>query len=388
MFFAYLKFMTAKNREYNDVMEKAKKKRDSADFVSRKVQQLNEEVKKHDADFLIQVQGTFVWDILNLKSEKLPDSIPTAANGRPDSIYQYCYYKDHFFDGVNFKDERLVYTPFFDGRIKKFFDNVLLMHPDTVIFEIDKILAKCEENSEAYNLLIGYFTYKYEQSKLMGFDKVFVHMADKYIISGKAKKVYADETVKIIKDRVDILRNLLLGVKVPDLYVVDTADAVIVRNMGFDTASSGKSITDLYYKKERQLAGIFKTLHSVAAKYTVLVFWAADCGHCQAEIPKLHADILSLNKTTDVKVFAVQTKEELYASWKKFICDKKLTGFTHVYDPVHINNYKDRFDVYSVPVIYLLDKDKKILAKRLGAEQVSAFIKSLEGIRDSADTGN
>jgi thiol-disulfide isomerase/thioredoxin len=263
-----------------------------------------------------------------------------------------------------------------------------LNHPDTVIKEIDKILAKCEQDNLVYNLLLGYFTYKYEQSKIMGFDKVFVHIADNYIINGRAKKVYTEETVKKIKERVDIMRNLLLDAKVAELYMIDTANGKAVRKMGFDTASSSKSITDLYYKNVDKLTPMFKTLYSVNAKYTVLVFWAVDCGHCQTEIPKLHEDLEKIKGKIDFKVFAVQTKDELFDTWRKFIIDKKLTDYIHVFDPVHINNLKERFDIYSTPVIYILDKDKKIKAKRLGAEQVVDMLKTLESIDESAKKNN
>jgi thiol-disulfide isomerase/thioredoxin len=257
---------------------------------------------------------------------------------------------------------------------------VILQHPDTVIQEIDKILAKCDENNLIYNLLIGYFTYKYEQSKIMGFDKVFVHVADKYIISGKAKGVYTEETVDNIRKRVDIMRNLLLDAKVSELYMIDTLQGGTVRKMGFDTASTSGSITDLYYKNIDRLTPLFRTLYSVNAKYTVLIFWAADCGHCQTEVPKLHEELKTIKGSVDYKVFAVQTKDELYNSWKKFIVEKKLTDFIHVFDPVHINNLKERFDIYSTPVIYILDKDKRIKAKRLGADQVVDMLKTLEAI--------
>ena len=64
-----------------------------------------------------------------------------------------------------------------------------------------------------------------------------------------------------------------------------------------------------------------------------------------------------------------------------------LNEFIHVYDPVHLNNLKERFDIYSTPVIYILDKDKKIKAKRLGAEQVVEMLKTLDTI-DKNETIN
>lgn len=381
-FFGYIGFMTAKNKDFGKAQEqtKGKSKEDSTKYMAERVKQLNQDVKKYETDFMQRNKGTYLYDVMNLKTEKEPTEIPKAKNGRPDSIYQYYYYKNHFFDGIDFKDERIIRTPFFDDRIKKYFESVILQHPDTVIQEIDKVLAKCGSENLVYNLLVGYFTYKYEQSKIMGFDKVFVHVADKYILSGRASQVYTDETTKKIRERVDIMRNLLLEAKVKELYVIDTANGGTVRKMGFDTASTSKSITDLYYKNLEKLTPLFKTLSSVNAKYTVLVFWAVDCGHCKTEVPKLHDALKEVKGKYDIKVFAVQTKDELYKDWKKFIVENKLTDFIHVFDPIHINNLKESFDIYSTPVIYILDQEKKIKAKRLGAEQVVDMIKNLEMI--------
>jgi thiol-disulfide isomerase/thioredoxin len=262
---------------------------------------------------------------------------------------------------------------------------VIVQHPDTVIQEIDKVLGKSNECNLIYNLLLGHFTYKYEQSKIMGFDKVFVHLADKYVISGSAVKcgVYAAETVVKIKERTDILRNLLLESKVAELYMIDTLYGKQVMKMGFDTAKTSKSVTDLYYKNLEKLTPMFTTLYQVKAKYTVLVFWASDCGHCQTEIPKLSENLKEIKGKIDFKVFAVQTKDD-FEVWRKFINDKKL-DFINVFDPIHLNNLKERFDIYSTPVIYILDKDKKIKAKRLGAEQVIDMLKMLDKMDKAAE---
>lgn len=377
-FFNYIRFITNKNRDLVKIKEQTagKSKADSAKFMNEKVTALNNEVRKFDADFMEKNKGTFLYDVMNLKSEKEAKELPKASNGRPDSIYQYIYYKNHFFDDINFKDERLIRTPFFDDRIKRYFESVIMTHPDTAIVEVDRLLSKCTKDSMIYNSLIGYFTYKYEQSKIMGFDKVFVHLADKYIISGKASKVYTPETVTKIKERVDIMRGLLLDAKVAELYMIDTTYGKQVMKMGFDTAKTSKSVTDLYYKNVEKLTPMFKTLYSVEAKYTVLVFWASDCGHCQTEIPKLQENLNTIKGKIDFKVFAVQTKEE-FEDWRKFIIKNKLE-FINVFDPVHLNNLKERFDIYSTPVIYILDKEKKIKAKRLSADQTLDMLKMMD----------
>jgi thiol-disulfide isomerase/thioredoxin len=387
--FSYAKFMTGKDQEYRDAIAQTKGKsvQDSSKIVSEKQAALSTEMKKFDTDYMLRNKGTFIYDFMNMRTEKYPTTAPLASNGRPDSIYQYYYYRNHFFEGFNLKDERIIFTPFFGDKIKRYFDNVVIQQPDTVIQELDKIIGQCVPNSLIYNTLIGHFTYKYETNKAMSFDKygnsntfekVFVHLADKYITNGNATGIYDDETVAKIKARVNILRNLLPGYKVSDLQMIDTINGKQVLKMGFDTARTSAGATYLYNKNLATLTPMFKTLYNVKAKYTILIFWASDCGHCQKEVPKLHEDLKTLKGKVDYKVFAVQTKEELFAGWKKFIVENKLTDFIHVFDPVHVNNIKETFDISGTPVIYLLDKDKKIKAKKLAADQVVEIIITLE----------
>ena len=389
LFFGYVKYMTLKNRDLVQTQSLSKGKADSSKIVNEKQTALSLDMTKYDTDFKLKNKGMFVADLMNLKTEKYPVDVPLAKNGRPDSIYQYYYYKNHFFEGVNFKDDRILSTPFFADKIKKYFDQLVVQHPDSIIKELDKILMQCIPGSTMFNTLVGHFTYKYEQNKSMSFDqfgksntfeKVFIHLADKYIVNGKTEGYYSAETIVKIKERVDILRNLLPGAKVSNLYMIDTTYGKQVLKMGFDTAQSSASVTYLYNKNSDRLTPLYKSLYDIKAKYTVLVFWAADCSHCTTEIPKLHEDLKKLKGKVDVKVYAVQTKEELFETWRKFIIEKKLTDFNHVFDPIHLNNLKEQFDITATPVIYLLNKDKGIIAKKLNHEQVVEIIEKLENV--------
>jgi hypothetical protein len=49
-----------------------------------------------------------------------------------------------------------------------------------------------------------------------------------------------------------------------------------------------------------------------------------------------------------------------------------------VYDPNNETNFRKLYDIYSTPVLYLLDENKKILAKRINVEQLTEFIKERE----------
>ena len=112
-------------------------------------------------------------------------------------------------------------------------------------------------------------------------------------------------------------------------------------------------------------------MHQIEAEYLILIFYEPSCGHCKKVIPKLY-DIYEKYKGKNVKVFALYTqgkKEE----WTEFIEEKKL-DWINVYDPYYISNFRDLYDIYSTPVIYMLDKDKKIVAKRLAIEDIEDFL--------------
>ena len=147
--------------------------------------------------------------------------------------------------------------------------------------------------------------------------------------------------------------------------------------MGFDTVKTSAGATKLYYDNAQNLAQLFVPLYGVKADYIMLVFWDVDCGHCKTEIPKLIEEYHTLKKEGyDIKVFSVYTQQE-YEKYRKYIIENKL-DWINVYDGVHINNIKEKYDIYSTPVIYMLDRNKRIKAKRIGTEQVKDIVKQME----------
>ncbi len=378
-FFNYIRFITAKNKEYGEVRSKTKgmNAKDSAAFMLEKGKVLNETVIAFENSFLEQHKGTFVADVVGLKMEKEAKDIPKASNGRPDSLYIYNYYKNHYWDGINWQDDGIMRTPFFADRLKKYFNNVIIQHPDTVCNEIDRVMSKTKAGTMMQKLLIAHFLFTSESSKLMGFDKVFVHVIDKYIRSGMAKEVYDAATIEKIKERGDILKPLLLGSQAPDLLMIDTIGHKQIAKMGFDTVKTSAGATKLYYDNAQNLAQTFVNLYGVKTDYLALVFWDVDCGHCKTEIPKLLEEYHALKKEgIDLKVVSVYTQHD-YEKWRKYIIENKL-DWINVYDGVHVNNIKEKYDIYSTPVIYVLNKDKRIKAKRIGTEQLKDIIKQME----------
>ncbi len=129
------------------------------------------------------------------------------------------------------------------------------------------------------------------------------------------------------------------------------------------------------------------TLQEIKANYTLLVFYGPTCGHCKKEIPRIKNELDSLIGTgVNIKTFAVGTEFDK-AEWKNFINSKKIGDWINVSDinhddegnPVASSDWRDKYDVYSTPVLYLLDKDKKIIAKRISYKQITEIIGKIEG---------
>ena len=59
--------------------------------------------------------------------------------------------------------------------------------------------------------------------------------------------------------------------------------------------------------------------------------------------------------------------------WKKFIREYKLE-WINVADPQLHNNFRHEFDITTTPQIYLLDKDKKIKAKKIDVETLEKIL--------------
>jgi thiol-disulfide isomerase/thioredoxin len=127
------------------------------------------------------------------------------------------------------------------------------------------------------------------------------------------------------------------------------------------------------------------------------MFWDPDCGHCKKEIPKMLNLYHELKeKKVDIEFIGFGTNLE-NEKWRKFIKDKNLDWLnlsdfpdanenpskylfeTKVTDLKSLN-FRKTYDIFSTPQVYLVDKEKKIIGKRLDALTLSRMLQHLEDI--------
>jgi len=268
-------------------------------------------------------------------------SVPQGSKN-PDSVkwvLNYIYNKDHFFDNIDINDERLLRTPILQARLNSFFTNVVIQSPDSISKEIDKMIGKVKDNYKVFQFISVYLFNHFRESEIMGHDAIVVKLADEIYLTGKADWVSKDFKDDL-KKQVDRIRPNLIGVKAHDLVMNS-------------------------YK------GIFVSLYDIEKDFTILYFWEPDCGHCAEATPKLKA-LYDKVRNQGVEVFSVCTTGEK-AKWEKYIEEHKL-DWINGWDPERRTNFGYYYNVESTPMIYILDRDKKIIAKKLSVDDIGSFI--------------
>lgn len=322
-------------------------KSDSMKIVQKELSELNNTMESYWKEKSVKYKGTFLADFF------LSMMIPTAEEPKipltgknPDSlrwVYNYNFQKNHFWDNFNFARSGLIRTPVFQEKLDTYFKKMILQIPDSLINPMIQIIEKSKKNEEVYHYIFLYLLNESNQSQIMGMDKVFVALSERYVL--KDPKTWLDTgVVTKIRDRVNAVKPNLIGNFAPELKLQDSE-------------------------------GNFYSLRQVNAPYTLLYFWEPDCSHCQKTTPALNKDLYQVLKNKGVDIYAVLTQNNK-EKWMKAIQEYKIQEWTNVWDPGYTSNFRRLYDVTSTPIIYILDKNKKIIAKRLDVDSSLKFLKA------------
>ena len=353
LFKEYTKATIEKGKALSDLNQRftaAKTKEDSAAYrneiikSNRELQFYREDIVKKHPNSLLSVL---------LAAMKRPDvpAIP-ILNGKPDSAYPYHFVKDHFWDDVNFNDDRLLHTPFFEPKLDDYLKYYISPEPDSIIKEVKYILLSARTGKEMYPYLLTKFTNKYLNPEYMGQDKVFLYLFDNFYSKGDTSFLNPASRKTIFERAYSMMANQL-GNPAPLLNLRDTTEKVI-------------------------------PMYGINSPITLIVFWDPTCGHCKEEIPRIDSMYKAKWKALGVSLYAVNIAEKTMGELKKFVTEKHLSSdWIHVYQSKEEReaeqatgqpNFRQLYDVLKTPTLYLLDEKKNIIAKQLSIEQFDDLI--------------
>jgi hypothetical protein len=353
LFQSYSKFAAVNGKTgagYLSELATAKDKTDSA-RVTQKIHSLNDKMLHYRDSIALKNPGSMLAALFKaLKEPSVPPAVKQPG-GKYDSLYAYNYFKNHYWEGISFTDERLLRTPIFEPRLDKYYKTLVVPEPDSIEKEVDAMLAKSASNKEMYKYLLTYFVQQYINPQYMGQDAVFVHLFEKYINNNTEVDWFTEKYKKYMTDRAYSLMANLIGAPAQNLELVDTAEKP-------------------------------KPLYDIIAPYIVICFWDATCSHCKEVVPKLDSIYQHKWKKEGVVVYGVMVDGGKEA-WVNYIRANNLTDWIHVYETAAQRdsgyaagkpNYRQLYDVYQTPILYLLDKDKRIIAKKLTYDQIDEVL--------------
>jgi thiol-disulfide isomerase/thioredoxin len=379
VFQAYVKYIGDKKTIANTKSKEMEKlaKTDPVFISLRKdIDQISKEVLDYQNLLITTHPKMLSAKIIKMSLDiELPESPKNVDGSLKDSSFTYRYFRDHYWDNTDIKDDRLVNSPIFHNKLENYFSkNVLLQHPDTIVKYSFLLCDKMDQKSETFKYVVSWITSNFEKSNIMGMDKVFVKMGARYYCSknkeGKSPAYWmAEDKLANLCEKVEKNIHIVQGEVPPNISLRDTTDKV------------------------------WRDFYSLKSDYTILYFWEASCGHCKKTTPKLETLYTKKLKARNVEVFAVgKATGEDFELWKKFIKDNKLSfinvgmtrslyeksmenanQFIPKYTTLEALNYQKTYDVFSTPRVFVLDKDKKIIAKSLSIAQLEEFLDRLQG---------
>ncbi len=256
----------------------------------------------------------------------------------------------HYFDYIDFNDSVLERSSFFMDRI---IDYITYLHTSNYAKKTNELQKKAIKDV------------------LQKIDKITL----KKDIIESFLFMYAQQENKEITDY--IFKNYYN--KLP-LNLQDAEFKVMIKDF-FKTTIGEKApqiAWDVYGKKY--------DLYSLPEnEYYVVLFWSSTCSHCLKEVPKFNTFLKEKKNITTVAVGL--ESDESKADWKELTFD--LENIKH-----HVlglgkwqNKYSRDYGITGTPSYFILDKDKKIIAKPYDLKALEEFFEK-ESLKKESKPNN
>ena len=224
----------------------------------------------------------------------------------------------HFWDGIEAFDGPTSENPIMAAQLDYYFDKMVAPLPDSITLEINRLIDKTEDYTDLRDFILWHLLEKYSHPEYMAQDQVFVWLYDQYFSQLEIKDLN-ENNLALIREKAERLRRLALFNVAPDIKI------------------NGSYV-----------------LQSVESEYTVLFFYDHSCEVCIQEKQELDS-VCALHP--EIMVLPIDLNMEPPT------------------DPYEIAAVFDTYDIESKPLIYVLDREKRIIAKKIRAKQIPLIIK-------------
>ena len=240
----------------------------------------------------------------------------------PDEIKDYksksnAYIIEHYFDDIPLYDIRILNSRLLKNKLDDYFNNyIYTKDADEICANIDKIITKTYNCQDVRDYILWYLYSKYFNPENIKHEKVYIYLIDNYFSKMDIDNLSDDIREQMI-ERANVLREILIGNHAPNISFYDENNNHI-------------------------------SIDSIFDANIVLFFYKPDCQKC---IKDKRIVGLIEKRRDDLKVLSIDISDE--------------TKYEDI-----INKY----DISTTPTIFILDKNKKIIAKNVKAEEIEFYL--------------
>jgi thiol-disulfide isomerase/thioredoxin len=170
----------------------------------------------------------------------------------------------------------------------------------------------------------------------------------------------------------------------PRIYLLDKNKIIIGRDIGTETLN--EILQDQRSREEVKLPAapdmILETengesyaLHDIESSYTVLYLYDPSCATC-GMVTHILYDLFESTRDKGIRFSAVYTGDD-YKSWRKWLAEGGYNEWINLWNPSGDARITSSYNINDIPLILLLDEDKKIIADHLSVETLTYILKEL-----------
>lgn len=269
-----------------------------------------------------EAKGTIAESFIKANKPYIPEAYQT--------VEEYIQnLKDNFFSYIDFNNETLQSSNFLSERIISYVFGMTDKNKDDLetyranITDVFTAIKKAKPKTKKSLLTILWY-----QMADLGLESTANFISDKYLLP-----IAKNENDKALVSELEKFKKVSVGTNAPD-FSLETS---------LNDPTTKTKLSEL----------------NIAENY-VVVFWSSACSHCLEEIPQLQKFVQTQEKSM-LQVIAIGL-EDAPENWSSLVAN--YPEFMHV---LGLGKWTNKlgvlYNVQATPSYFVLDKDKKIIAK-------------------------
>jgi len=283
-----------------------------------------------------QLPGSIAASIIRLNL--LPEIDPTAGFNEMTK-----FLREHFFDLVSFNDARLIRSQAYTQKIIEYLS--LFRNPgmtqseqeNEYLLAVDAIMERASYNEEVFDFVLNFLVDGFDRFKM---ENVLVYLAENYVEKG-----CETDSKKLMEQRLEAYKKMAVGNHVKDIVLLDV---------------NGKS----------------RRLSEIKNDYVLVIFWATWCPHCTRLLPEIKKWYIH-ERQIDLEIYSVSINTSRF-DWEEHL-------LMNNYPWVNVCNFQGwegkvsaDYNIYATPTMFILDRNRKILAKPLTFREFKKELETIE----------